>query len=108
EDIDEIVAAISDIEIALGVNVAVFAESNRRAGGFVGGSGSCGCADDSQLLFLGIENRDPYVRRRKEIVFAVPPMPKGAQPRPDGREDPAAGHELIVHFRGCRSQGESE
>jgi hypothetical protein len=35
-------------------------------------------------------------------------MPQGAKSWADGREDPAAGHQLIVYFRRRGSQSESE
>jgi hypothetical protein len=60
------------------------------------------------LLFLGIENRDSHIWRSEKIVFAVASVPKGTEPWADGREDPAASRELIVYFRFCGGQRESE
>src|SRR3984957_16794321 len=39
EDVYRIVATVSDIDIALGINVAVLTKGNRRGGGLIGGRG---------------------------------------------------------------------
>jgi hypothetical protein len=60
------------------------------------------------LPFFGVEDRDAHARGSEKIVFAVTPMAEGAKTRADGREDPPAGHKLVVDFRGGGDQSDSE
>src|SRR5215813_12339135 len=102
EDLNEIVAAVGDINVSLSVDIAVLAKGDNRMPR--GGGG----ADDVELLLRRIKDGDAYSRRGQQIVLTVCGVPQCAKPRPNRGEYAAPGHKLVVYLSGGREHCRGE